>query len=304
MPSPSHRLALAALRALPKHWLSRLAGRAVALPLPPAWQAWEVRAFGRAVGVNFDEVRDPLTSFRTLQDFFTRALVDGARPIDPAADAVVAPCDGTWGASGGVTGGTLLQVKGRSYSLAALLGDAAAAARFEGGVSATFYLSPRDYHRFHSPCAARVLRATYLPGALWPVNRIGVEGIEGLFARNERLCAFLSVRGAGIDLCLVAVGATMVGKVRVTFDDLTTNRPGVGAEARDYSARDIRLAKGEEWGRFEFGSTIVMIAAPGLIDLDVQAPGSALRLGECIGRLRSPSSPDRATDGTDSLTQT
>lgn len=281
----SNRLALAALRALPQHAVSRAAGWLAGRRLPAPLRAAAVRAFGRAVGVDFTEVRDPLASFASLQDFFTRALRDGARPIDMAPDAFVSPCDGAWGAAGVVERGQLLQVKGRPYSLAALLGDAAAASGFEGGAFATLYLSPRDYHRFHAPCAARVTRAAYLPGALWPVNRIGVEGVEGLFAVNERICAFLSLADRRDDLCLVAVGATMVGKIRVTFDDLTTNLPGAHSAVRSYA--DVQLRKGEEWGRFEFGSTIVLVAAPGVLDLDVQPPGTALRLGARIGTLRA-----------------
>ena len=161
------------------------------------------------------------------------------------------------------------------------LGDAAAAQR--GGAYATFYLAPRDYHRFHMPCAARVRRAIYIPGTLWPVNRLGVENIDGLFAQNERLCAFLAAGGEAIDLCLVAVGATMVGSVRVRFDDLRTNLPRGRRLERTYSEPLPQFAKGEEWGRFEFGSTIVLIAAPALLTLDEHAPGSRLRLGERIG---------------------
>jgi phosphatidylserine decarboxylase len=279
------QLALAAIRRLPTHLLSRLAGRAALLRLPAPLQGWEIRAFGRAVGVDFSEVRDPIASFRCLQDFFTRHLREGVRPLDPAPDAVVAPCDGFWGTAGLAREGMLLQVKGRPYALAALLGDAAAAQTFEHGWYATFYLSPRDYHRFHMPWSACVRRATYLPGTLWPVNRMGVEGIEGLFASNERLCAFFSVRGASIDACMVAVGATNVGKVRVVFDQLTTNVAGGRAVTRAYADPAPCFAKGEEWGRFEFGSTIVLIAAPGLLVLDPQAPGTPLRLGQRIGTL-------------------
>lgn len=283
----SHRIAVALLRALPKHALSRAAGWLAARRLPAPVRVPALRAFGRAVGVDFDEVAGPLDSFESLQAFFTRRLRDGVRPIDATPAAVVSPCDGSWGAVGTITDGQLLQVKGRLYDLAALLGDPAAARRFEGGAFATLYLSPRDYHRFHAPCAAQVRRATHLPGALWPVNRIGVEGIDGLFSVNERLCAFMSVAGAAEDLCLVAVGATMVGKVRLTFDDLTTNRPGAAPETRVYGDR-VALARGEEWGRFEFGSTIVLVAAPGLLALDAQPPGTPVRLGQRIGTLLHP----------------
>jgi phosphatidylserine decarboxylase len=281
------RVALAALRALPRNAVSRLAGRAAGWRLPGPLQRLEIRAFARAVGVDWNEVRDPIESFPTLQAFFTRRLKEGARPVHPAPDALVAPCDGFWGAAGIVERGTLMQLKGRPYSLAALLGDGAEAAPFEGGPFATFYLSPRDYHRFHTPCAGRIVRASHLPGTLWPVNRLGVEGVPGLFAENERLCAYFRVRplDEGGTICLVAIGATLVGKVRVEFDDLATDAPGAAIETRTYPEPGPGFEKGQEWGRFEFGSTLVLIATPGLLRIDACPPGSALRLGERIGTL-------------------
>jgi phosphatidylserine decarboxylase len=274
---------LRALRHLPRNALSRLAGRFAGARLPPALVRAEIALFARAVGADLSEMRDPIDRYPTLQAFFTRALRDGARPIDAAPESLVAPCDGAWGESGVVRDGLALQLKGRPYSLSELLGDAADAARFEGGAFATFYLAPRDYHRFHSPCAARVERATYLPGSLWPVNAAGLASVEALFAQNERICAFLRTAPGDALLCLVAVGATMVGKVRVTFDALETNRPGASVQRRAYA--DVRLAKGEEWGRFEFGSTLVLLAEPGRATLEPRPSGSRLRLGERIGRL-------------------
>jgi phosphatidylserine decarboxylase len=291
----SDRLALGALRRLPLHALSRLAGRAAGLHLPGPLQRAEIRAFGAAVGVDFDEVRDPIGSFASLQSFFTRALVDGARPVDPAPDALVAPCDGAWGSSGRVEGGSLLQLKGRPYSLGALLGEDALASGYEGGAFATFYLSPRDYHRFHAPCDLRVRRAVYIPGTLWPVNRLGVEGVDALFAQNERICVFAAVGEAGADaggpLCVVAVGATLVGGIRMVFDDtLASNEADRCAARREYPGGGHALAKGAELGRFEFGSTLVLVAAPGLLELDAPEAGTPLRLGRRIGTLRR--SPD------------
>jgi len=285
----SRRLAISGLRLLPRNAISRAAGRMAALRLPASLRGPACRAFGRAVGVDFTEVRDPLGSFASLQDFFTRALREGARAVDPARDAIVAPCDGRWGEAGWITQGTLLQLKGRPYSLAALLGDGGDAAAFEGGLFSTFYLSPRDYHRFHAPCAVRVDSARHLPGSLWPVNRLGLEGVDGLFAENERICAFFALDppGAGM-LCIVAVGATMVGKVRVGFDDLTTNQVGGIRGERRYGASGVHYAKGEEWGRFEFGSTLVLLLPPGVAELEIRPPGTKLRLGTRIGRLFPP----------------
>jgi phosphatidylserine decarboxylase len=197
-----------------------------------------------------------------------------------------------WGESGYVSEGQVLQLKGRPYSLAALLGNVADAKYYEGGSFATLYLSPADYHRFHSPCDVSVSRFRYLPGSLWPVNRAGLEGIDSLFAQNERICAFMDVAGQreSEGLCVVAVGATMVGKIRLTFDPLSSNCQGAGAEVREYGDRVgtacPQLATGAEWGRFEFGSTLVLVLAEGVGKLDFQPPGSGLQMGSRIGRLR------------------
>ena len=277
---------LGALRRLPVHALSRAAGRAASLRLPAPLRRPAYRAFARAVGADLAEVRDPLDSFASLQDFFTRALRDGVRAIDPDPAALVAPCDGSWGEAGRIADGQLLQVKGRPYSLAALLGDEAAAKSFERGWFATFYLAPCDYHRFHAPCDGYVVRAVHLPGSLWPVNRIGLEGVPGLFAENERICALVRRRADGGEaLALVAVGATMVGKVHVVFDDTLTTNTGDRAPRWRHYAVPPRLVKGAEWGRFEFGSTLVLAAAPGALEIAPQPPGSVLRLGTRIGTL-------------------
>jgi phosphatidylserine decarboxylase len=270
--------------ALPTGAMSRLAGRVARARLPGPVLRTAIRAFTRIFSVDLEEARDGLASYATFQDFFTRALRAGARPIDPAPDAFVSPCDGTWGAAGTIRDGTLLQIKGRPYSLAQLLGSDAEAARLEGGSFATLYLSPRDYHRFHAPCDLAVVAARYLPGRLLPVNRIGLEGFDALFAQNERICAWMAPDAREhAPLCLVAVGATMVGAVKLDFDTLQTNVPGGSPIQRRYDP-PIKLFRGQEWGRFEFGSTIVVLAAPGFVALDAK-PGEALRLGERIGTL-------------------
>jgi phosphatidylserine decarboxylase len=290
MPNPAWaRAVIRALGLLPLNAVSRVAGRAVGLRLPAPLQRAEIRLFGRLFDVAFEEARDPIESFACFQDFFTRRIRDDVRPIDPAEDAFVSPCDGAWGASGTITDGTILQLKGRPYALARLLGSEDDAHAFEGGTFATLYLSPRDYHRFHAPADALVERARYIPGALWPVNGLGLHGVDGLFAENERICAHFRLRATGAAVCLVAVGATMVGSVRVEFDDLATNRPGATSiDARYDDAEARAFTKGEEWGRFEFGSTIVVVAAPG-VDLVLQPPDTPLRLGERIGTIKASS---------------
>lgn len=267
------------------------------LQLPAPLQRALIRGFAAAVGVDWSEVRDPIDTFPSLQAFFTRALAPGVRPRDESEGALLAPCDGRWGASGHVHQGTLLQVKGHRYPLADLLGSAADATALEGGPFATLYLSPRDYHRFHAPLDARVCRARYLPGSLWPVNRLGVEGVPGLFAVNERICIGLSPPDRPeAQLLIVAVGATMVGSVRVVFDrELGTNAAAPQRLERRY-AEPLLLAGGDELGRFEFGSTLVVVASPGWLELDVRAPGSPLRVGMRVGSVQ-PLRPDEGQNG-------
>jgi phosphatidylserine decarboxylase len=281
------------IRGLPKSLLSHGAGRLASLGLPGFLRPSVYRAFGHTVGVNFDEVRDPLIAYPSLQAFFTRALIDGARPVDARVDALVAPCDGAWGQAGRIHGGALLQVKGREYRLAELIQDDDLACAMEGGHYATFYLAPRDYHRFHAPCDGFVRRVVHVPGALWPVNALGLHGVDRLFARNERICAQVALPGqspsAQPGLCMVAVGATLVGKIRLSFDDLTSHRRGASPTQRDYPSPGVSLERGAEWGHFEFGSTLVLIGAADALELDVRPLGTVLRQGERIGRLASRS---------------
>lgn len=290
--SPSGVLLISALGLVPRNAISRLAGRFVQLRLPQPFQRWQLLAAARWFGMNLSEVRDPLDSFACFQDFFVRALAPGSRSVDPAPDAIVSPCDGAWGESGVIEDGQLLQIKGRPYSLEALLGSAADAKAYEGGSFATLYLSPADYHRFHSPCDVDVSRLRYLPGSLWPVNNAGLEGIDGLFAENERICAFMNVVGQeqGSGVCVVAVGATMVGKIRLNFDSLSSNCKGAVSAEKVYGAahgtKPTRLATGAEWGRFEFGSTLVVLVAKESGSLEFQAAGKSVRMGERIGKLQ------------------
>ena len=276
------RAVISSLKVLPQHWLSAMAGRLASLPAPTL----AVKSFGRFYGVNFDEIKEPIDSFGSLQSFFTRELKPGARPIDPAPDAVVSPCDGRWGAAGTIRDDTAMQLKGRSYSVRMLLHDDAQAVRFAGGTYATLYLSPRDYHRFHCPIDGDVVGTRYIPGALWPVNKAGLFHVDGLFTKNERIIAWLRPRhDPSALIAMIAVGATMVGKIRVSFDDnVTSNVSKPTVTVKSYSP-PISLRKGQEWGRFEFGSTIVLLATKNALSLDVQSEGSSLILGSRIGSI-------------------
>lgn len=285
-PSLGHRAIIASLSLLPRNAVSRAAGFLVSRRLPRFLRGPVMRAYAAIFGADLSEVRDPLDSFASIQDFFVRSLKDGARPVDQGPGKVISPCDGAWGQWGAIENGTLMQIKGKAYSLAELLADEGDARRFEGGVYATLYLSPKDYHRFHMPVTCRLEKARYIPGSLWPVNAAGLHLVDRLFARNERICAFWQVAEDGFrgELCMVAVGATMVGKTKVVFDKLETNVADRGRQDRIYEHRPV-FSRGQEWGRFLFGSTIILLAERGALELDGGAPGATLRLGRPIGRL-------------------
>jgi phosphatidylserine decarboxylase len=288
-PGLYERAVIASLKVLPQHTLSAAAGKLFGIPTPKPLRKLACTTYGKVTGVNFSEVKDPLESFSSLQNFFVRELKEGARPIDDAKDAVVSPCDGAWGQSGTITDDVAMQLKGRPYSVRMLLHDDEMAARFDGGTYATLYLSPKDYHRFHTPVAGTVDMLRYVPGALWPVNGGGLKHVDGLFTKNERIIAYLRPTDRPDALiAMVAVGATMVGKIKIAFDDeVTTNVRRPQATVRRYDP-PVELRRGEEWGRFLFGSTIVLLATPGAFALDAEPLGAPLRLGTPIGRLGKP----------------
>jgi phosphatidylserine decarboxylase len=272
---------------LPKNAISRLMGKMVSLKLPKPLVKAEISAFGKAFGIDFDEVKEPLSHFSSLQDFFVRELKGGKRPVERDPKALVSPCDGAWGQAGTIEDGTLLQIKGRPYRLAALLGDETLAQKLEGGQYATLYLSPRDYHRFHAPFAGRVTSATYLPGYLWPVNPWAVANVDELFCINERIAWVLQHDSDPDHMAvMVAVGATMVGKVHVEFDpSLSTNIASPLPDRRSYGLNARLFEKGEEMGRFEFGSTNVMITSPKFAKLQIESPSTAIKMGQRMGSL-------------------
>jgi len=270
------------MRLLPKNALSRLVGHATAMDFPPWFLAPAIRAFGRRYGVDFSECAPP-ESYRSFGEFFARPLRPGLRPIAPGDEVVVSPVDATVSEVGLTAGGRLVQAKGIDYSLAALLGDDAAARRLEGGSFATLYLSPRDYHRIHFPLAGRITGWRYLPGMLWPVNPASVRTVPGLFSVNERLVTLLET-ALGL-AAVVAVGATVVGRVRAAWDPAVpcTNQQDARPVRGDYPA-PIAVEKGATLGAFEMGSTVILAFEPGRVRLDpALAAGRTVRVGRPIG---------------------
>ena len=243
-----------------------------------------IRWFVGRYAVNMAEAANPdIGSYQSFNEFFTRSLREGARPI---ADAnYVSPVDGAISQIGEIDGDQIFQAKGHHYSTAALLGgDAVLAAKFHDGSFATLYLSPKDYHRIHMPCDGRLTRMIYVPGALFSVNPTTARGVPGLFARNERVvCVFESADGPFV---LTLVGATIVGSMATAWHGVV-NPPRSG-EVREWNyANDdhqVILKKGDEMGRFLLGSTVVMLFKKNQLQFNsAWAPGGAIRMGEAMG---------------------
>ncbi len=273
---------IAAMRLVPKNVLSRAVGAATRLPLPAPVGRGVMGAFARRYRIDLSECGE-LSGFRTFGEFFARPLRPGLRPVAPGDEVVVSPVDAVVSESGRSTGGRLLQAKGIDYGVSALLADERMGERLAGGAWATLYLSPSDYHRIHFPLGGRVLGWRCVPGRLWPVNPASVRNVPGLFTVNERLVTLLD-SPLGL-VAVVAVGATVVGRVRATFDPAipVTNLPGAGLRSHDYAA-PIPVVKGQELGAFEMGSTVILLFEPGRVALAPRlAPGARVRVGEAIG---------------------
>jgi phosphatidylserine decarboxylase len=277
------RLAVLPQYLLPKQALTALAG-VFATTEAGSLTTSVIRWFVGRYAVNMQEAANPaIESYATFNEFFTRPLREGARPL-VAAD-FICPVDGAISQFGAVDHDRIFQAKGHQYSTTALVGgDARLAAQFQDGSFATLYLSPRDYHRIHMPCDGRLTRMIYVPGALFSVNPTTARGVPGLFARNERVvCVFDSARGPFL---LTLVGATIVGSMATVWHGVVNppRRPSI-CEWR-YDDQSIELKQGEEMGRFLLGSTVVMLFPKNALDFNpAWTSAKAVRLGELMGQF-------------------
>jgi phosphatidylserine decarboxylase len=280
----SDRLAVLPQYFLPKQALTALAGR-IASAQGGKMTTRLIEWFVARYQVNMLEAANPdAASYLTFNEFFTRALKKGARPL--ARADLICPVDGAISQFGSIAQDQIFQAKGHHYSTTALVGgDAALAEKFKDGHFATLYLSPRDYHRIHMPCDGRLTRMIYVPGALFSVNPTTARGVPGLFARNERVvCVFESPRGPFV---LTLVGATIVGSMATVWHGVVN--PPRTRQVREwtYDDKPVLLAQGQEMGRFLLGSTVVMLFPRGpLLFNAAWAPGRAIRLGEEMGNSR------------------
>lgn len=266
---------------LPKKALTAFAGK-VAGWKGGALTTAIIRRFIQRYNVNMAEAANPdPAAYPTFNEFFTRALKDGARPL---ADAhFICPVDGAISQFGAIAKDQIFQAKGHHYSTTALVGgDAKLAAQFDDGTFATIYLSPRDYHRIHMPCNGTLRRMIYVPGDLFSVNPTTARGVPGLFARNERVvCVFDTAHGP---MVLTLVGATIVGSMATVWHGVV-NPPRLPQVTEwHYEEGTVVLPKGAEMGRFLLGSTVVMLFGRDRLAFEGSwAAGKPVRLGEKMG---------------------
>ncbi|MGH9488189.1 MAG: archaetidylserine decarboxylase [Terriglobales bacterium] len=253
---------------------SRLAGRVARAPA----SRWLIPVYARLFHTQPAQALAPEGGFASLQQFFCRALRPELRPIAGRPEVLVSPADGLVTACGQAELGELFQAKGHAYSLAALLADPHRAGQFAGASYAAIYLAPADYHRVHAPAAGCVREARYVPGSRFSVSPRTAARVPRLFARNERLITYLGT--AAGDLALVMVGACLVGGIRVNYDPAWNAGPGPHLPDRRRYQPGYAFHRGQELGRFEFGSTVILLCSAALESRLCIRAGARIRMGE------------------------
>ncbi|WP_175474847.1 archaetidylserine decarboxylase [Colwellia chukchiensis] len=268
---------------MPKHAISRLVGKFAAAEA--GWLTTKaISYFIKAYDINMAEAKlKNASDFKTFNDFFTRELAEGTRPILQDEHSICYPVDGAISQQGAIVQGQLIQAKGFNYSLETLLGgDKATAAPFQGGEFSCIYLAPKDYHRIHMPVAGTLREMIYVPGDLFSVNPLTANNVPNLFARNERVVTIFDTEHG--PMAMVLVGATIVASIETVWAGTITPPAGKDVFRWQYPASGasaITLAKGDEMGRFKLGSTVVTTFAPNMVKFNETAgPETVTRLGE------------------------
>jgi phosphatidylserine decarboxylase len=277
-----HALASLYLWLLSRPSLSRRVGRWAEIRPPAPLLRAAIAAYVRFYRVDLGEAAEPVASFRTFDEFFTRRLREGARPVAAAPDVIVAPCDARLHGLGRVPDDRRLeQIKGKSFGLEELLGDAPLAAKFGGGRHAILYLSPAMYHRVHWPVDGRVVGWRRIPGRLYPVNRLAIRHVDRLFAVNQRVVVEVDSDACG-PMAVVLVGATNVGRISLTFEGLGVSPSIAGGWTTPTKAVETR--RGEELGTFHLGSTVVLLASEPALASAGPADGDLVKMGQALWR--------------------
>lgn len=275
------------MKLLPKNAASRAFGIVTRLRIPFVSKALR-NIFANYYKLNMEESEYPLSHYRNIGELFIRRLKPGARPI--ADSEIVSPVDGVLSQTGVFDENQkLIQAKGKYYTLKDLLRNEEMAKRFEGGAFATIYLAPFNYHRIHSPVKGELVDAAYCPGTLWPVNVGSVERVEGLFCINERLTSRIRLED-GSEILLVKVGATNVGRIGVVYsDELLVNAGRLPRDCKRFDwvpSTKVTFEKGGELGRFEMGSTVILVVDKKIHErhpeLFTSRLGQAVKVGEAL----------------------
>lgn len=274
---------------MPKHLVSRLVGRLAAAEMGSVTTA-AIKWFIKQYKIDMNEAAQPAPeAYPTFNQFFTRALKPGIRPLCEDKDYIIHPVDGAVSQLGPIEDGRIFQAKGHDYSSLALLGNQAAdAKRFEEGDFATIYLAPKDYHRIHMPIKGTLSKMTYVPGELFSVNPLTAQNVPGLFARNERVVAIFETEIG--PMAMVLVGATIVASIETIWAGTVTPPTGKDVFTWDYPTEGpdaLTLEKGAEMGRFKLGSTVVMLFAKDALDefADGVEPRSVTRMGQAFAKI-------------------
>lgn len=274
---------------MPHHWLTQFM-YTLTRCRKVWWKNWQMRWFIEKYQVDMSIALEsnPL-AYPDFNTFFTRALKPGARPVVGGAGEIACPVDGAISQAGDIVDGRIFQAKGRDYSLETLLGGASArTALFTGGRFATIYLSPRDYHRIHMPLTGRLREMAYIPGRLFSVNPRTARCVPSLFARNERLVAMFDTEAG--PMAMILVGAMFVAGIETVWEGLVNPHPSATPRDWDYRDTNITLERGAEMGRFNMGSTVIVLFGKDRSDLDrAIQPGAPVRMGQLLGRVRPAS---------------
>jgi len=268
------------LSILPKSLLSSWVGRVVHYPLPPPFAHISVKLFAHWYQINLAEAELPLEGYPTIGALFSRRLKPDARPL---GEGPVHPADAVITASGPIDQRTLLQGKGRTYTLEELVHHPQVAGHFEHGSFLTYYLCPTDYHRVHAPVDGAVIWSCHIPGAFWPVNAWGVQTVAKLFCVNERVVTLLDTPQGRVAVVMIA--AMHVGQITMAYDaSITTTRRGTRRIITETVYTPPKpLLKGAELGTFHMGSTVIVLFAPGMLSGDVRTlQGRRVHMGESL----------------------
>lgn len=282
-------LTLLLLVLLPKNIISRIAGWITRIPVPVPLREAVIGSFAKLYRINLQEAEHPLKEYSSINHFFTRALRPGARPIDEDPMGIVSPVDAHITQFGDIRSGRIIQAKGIDYAMEDLLDWDDIHKNYYDGKYAVLYLSPQDYHRIHSPVDGMIRGYGYNPGKLFTVNSISVDGVHGLFPKNERLTTYIQT-AQGL-ICVIKVGATNVGKISIKYEKFSTNKWIRFPRTIRYK-QPIPVKKGEEIARFEMGSTVILLFEKGMFEFKQGIKsGDTVRIGKPIGQFKTTGLP-------------